>query len=175
MTICAALGVATLAGCGGSDGDSLTQAAGGGGATTTAAAGANTASTTTAKSDGKPTPVDAFSGKCKEALAAWSQAMAGPAQLMTAGANVDLDKSIKQMEAFANEVPNEIKADYKVFAAGVAKYVKALQDSGYRAGQPFPTSPDALNKLTAAAKELDNAEFKAASDRLAKYFENNCK
>jgi glutathione S-transferase len=90
---------------------------------------------------------------------------------MTGGA-ANLQPSIDQLEAFAAAAPAEIRDDLKTVAAGYAKVAKVLQDSGYIAGQPL--SPAAIQAFQKVSTELDNATFKAATDRVTNWFDKEC-
>jgi hypothetical protein len=98
------------------------------------------------------------------AAAAVPMAMTG-----TAG---NMQQSVDQLEAFATAAPSEIRNDLKTVAAGYAKFVKAMKDSGYTGGQTI--SPAAIQALQKASEELEKDDFKKASDRVDAWFDKEC-
>ena len=111
------------------------------------------------------------SAKCLDAAKAMASATAAVPLAMAGGA-ANLQQSIDQLDAFANAAPTEVRADLKTVAAGYAKVAKALKDSGYTAGQTL--SPAAIQAFQKASSELDNANFRAATDRVDAWFDKEC-
>jgi len=90
----------------------------------------------------------------------------------SSGSSEDLDTTAKAFENFANQVPEEIRDDFKVIAAAFAKYVQVIKDLDLKPGQT-PSAKD-IAKLTSAAQELDNAQVTAANASVTKWTSKNC-
>ena len=90
----------------------------------------------------------------------------------SSGSSDDLETTAKAFENFANQVPEEIRDDFKVIAAAFAKYVQVIKNLDLTPGQ----TPDAgdIAKLTKAAQELDDASVKAANESVTKWASDNC-
>jgi hypothetical protein len=80
--------------------------------------------------------------------------------------------STEELEALADKVPDEIKADVQTLSAGFAEYADKLQDIGIAAGAT-PT-PAQLQELQAAITSLDQEELTAASNRIEAWAKDNC-
>jgi hypothetical protein len=102
------------------------------------------------------------------------------AALIAAGASIaqafsgaaGSDESSTELEALADKVPDEIRADVQVLAEAYAEYAAKLQDIGIQAGAT-PTA-DQLQQLQAALASIDQQEVTAASERLSVWAEDNC-
>ena len=140
--------------------------------TTTAAettTGTTTSSETTTSSDTSGTPTFA-SGKCK-ALAA-SAAKIGR-DFSAAGANGgSIANAASEFQAFAKEVPSEIRGDVQTIADAISKYAEALKGVNISAGQT-PSAAD-LQKLQAALSSLDQQKLQAAEQHLDAWTKKNC-
>jgi hypothetical protein len=77
-----------------------------------------------------------------------------------------------ELEALADKVPDEIKADVDVLARAFATYSAKLKDIGLQAGST-PTA-DQLQQLQAAIASLDQQELTAASNRIEAWAKANC-
>lgn len=100
------------------------------------------------------------------AVAAVSQAMSGEAG--------DLSTSLAQLKAFAEAAPEEIRADLMLVYQGYGEFMAATQDAGYDPSSGQPPPPEAAAAMQAATLKLQEADFKAASDRVQAWFASNC-
>jgi hypothetical protein len=89
-----------------------------------------------------------------------------------AGASGSTDDNTAELEALADKVPDEIKADVEVLARAFATYADKLQDIGVEAGQT-PTAAQ-LQQLQAAIVSLNQEELTAASQRIEAWSQENC-
>ena len=80
------------------------------------------------------------------------------------GASGSTDDNTAELEALADKVPDEIKADVQVLARAFATYADKLQDIGVEAGQT--PSAEQLQQLQTAIASLDQEELTAASQRI---------
>lgn len=113
------------------------------------------------------TDFDFASEDCQElvsASAALSQAFSG--------AGDDLSDESQQFQEFADNVPEEIRADVQVLADAFAEYAEALSGMDLQAGET-PTPEQAL-ELTQALSTINQAEVTAASERLSAWTQENC-
>jgi hypothetical protein len=94
--------------------------------------------------------------------------------LSAAGANgsTDLEKTAKAYEAFANEVPEEIRGAFQTMAKAYAQYAVALKGLHLEAGKV----PDAstLAKLARASQSLNGQELVKASAQISTWVSDNC-
>ena len=94
--------------------------------------------------------------------------------LSAAGASgsTDLDKTAEAYEAFAQQVPEEIRSAFQTMAKAYAKYAVALRGIDLKAGQV----PDAatIAKLAKAAQSLNNQDLTKASTEISAWVTKNC-
>ena len=90
----------------------------------------------------------------------------------SSGSDQDLETTAKAFENFANQVPDEIRAQFKVIAAAFAKYIQVIKDLDLKPGAT-PSAGD-IAKLTQASQSLDNAQVKAANEAVTKWATDNC-
>ena len=88
------------------------------------------------------------------------------------GASGSTDDNTAELEALADKVPDEIKADVQVLARAFATYADKLQDIGVEAGQT--PSAQQLQQLQTAIASLDQEELTAASQRIEAWSQKNC-
>ena len=88
------------------------------------------------------------------------------------GASGSTDDNTAELEALADKVPDEIKADVQVLARAFATYADKLQDIGVGAGQT--PSAQQLQQLQTAIASLDQEELTAASQRIEAWSQKNC-
>jgi hypothetical protein len=94
--------------------------------------------------------------------------------LSAAGASgtTDLDKTAKAYEAFAQQVPEEIRPAFETLAKAYAQYAVALKGIDFKAGQV----PDAatIAKLSRAAQSLNNQDLTKANADITAWVTKNC-
>lgn len=113
------------------------------------------------------TDFDFASEDCQELVSA--SAALGQA---FSGAGDDLSDESQQFQEFADNVPDEIRADVQVLADAFADYAEALSGLDLEAGEA-PTPEQAL-QLTQALSTIDQAEVTAASERVSAWTQENC-
>ena len=113
------------------------------------------------------------SAQCAQAAMAMGAAMAAVPSMMGGGSG-DMQSSVDQLKAFADQAPDEIKDDMQTVAAGMDTFTQALKDSGYdpTSGQA-PTS-EQMAAIQAAGAALSDPAFKTASDNVSAWFKDNC-
>lgn len=157
------------AGCGGGDDDSSAS-------DTTAIEETTTDETTTddtTDDDGTETTgdFDFADEDCQSLVAAFlgvSQAFAAAA----GGANDELSEQAEAFSEFADDVPEEIKADVETLAAAYGQYIDVIQDVGLEPGQ-VPTAAQA-QELQQALESVGTEDVTAASERLGAWTQENC-
>ena len=87
-------------------------------------------------------------------------------------AEADLEATAEAYEAFAEQVPEEIRDSFQTLAAAFAQYAVALEGVDLSSGGV----PDAatIAKLAAAAKALDNESLSTASTEVSAWVTENC-
>ena len=152
------------AGCGGDDNESSASD------TTTIEE-----TTTDETSDGDDTETtgdfDFADEDCQSLVAAFlgvSQAFAAA----TGGSSDELSEQADAFAEFADDVPEEIKADVETLAAAYGQYIEVIQDVGLQPGQ-VPTAAQA-QELQQALQSVGTEDVTAASERLGAWTEENC-
>ena len=84
----------------------------------------------------------------------------------------DVSGDVEEFAKYADEVPDEIKADVQTLAAAYSTYIDKLKDLGLTAGD-IPTAAQA-QQLQEAAQSLGTSEVSAAGDRLTAWTNENC-
>jgi len=84
----------------------------------------------------------------------------------------DVEKTAKAYEAFAQQVPAEIRDSFETLARAYAQYAVAIKDIHFEAGQV----PDAsmIAKLTKAAQSLNGQELTKANAQISGWVTKNC-
>jgi hypothetical protein len=164
LTVLLSLVALVLAGCGGGDDDG----GGSGGGTTTGAG------TTTGGDDGTVIDGGALdAATCAQVIAAMASAYSGSAAAMSGGTG-DLEASVDQLEAFAANAPEEIRADMQTIAAAYATMMQAFADAGYDPMSGTPPTAEQAAAMQAASGAINTAEFQQASDNVTAWFEQEC-
>ena len=150
------------AGCGGGDDDSS--------ASDTTTVEETTEETT---DDGTATSgdFDFADEDCRGLVAAFlgvSQAFAAAA----GGSDAELQEQAEAFSEFADDVPEEIRADVQTLADAYGQYIDVLQDAGLQPGE-LPTAEQA-QQLQDALQAVGTADVTAASERLGTWTTENC-
>jgi hypothetical protein len=160
------------AGCGGGDdessasGDTTVEET-----TTTTDTTDETTTDDTTTDDGTGTDFDFADDDCQALVAAYvavSQAFAAAA----GGTGEDLSEQADAFAEFADEVPDEIRADVQTIATAYGQYIDALQSAGIEPGE-IPTAEQA-QELQDALQDVGSADVTAASERLNAWTTENC-
>ena len=151
------VGAFVLAACGGGGSDAPSPAAGGGGSTGGSAGGGGV--------------LDA--AKCAQVVGAMSAAAAAVPSAMSGQAG-DLNTSLDQLKAFAAAAPEEIRGDLTLVYQGYTQFLAAMQDAGYDPSSTQPPTAEQIAAMQQASQVFEDADFKAASQRVDDWFTANC-
>jgi hypothetical protein len=167
MVLLIAVLALVAAGCGG---DSKNEASAD--TETTVVTDTTTSEDTTATTDSSATSTDEtsigdLSGECAE-FAGISTKLAES----LSGQNADMGAASKAFSEIADQVPDEIKADYQVIADNFAKIAEALKGVDLASGET--PGPEALAKLQELAASMDSAEVQQASQHIEAWVQENC-
>ncbi len=165
----ALLGSLMLAACSSSSDSSGGSDSGGGGGSSTQAPVQSSSSSSS--SGGSAGTFD--SAQCQEAVDAMAKAGSAVPAAMSGGAG-DIQASLDELQAFADNAPDEIKSDMQTVAQGYAAFVKAMADAGYDPTSGQPPSAEAIAAIQAAAASLDTTDFRTASKHVSDWFQTNC-
>ena len=162
------------AGCGGdsnneSAGDTTTTTVATETMTTTTEATTTTKATTTTEESTSTDPSGdlALGGKCTE--------FAGISQKLSqslSGQTADLQQAAKIFDEIADQVPDEIKADYQVIAENFKKIAEALKGVDLTSGQA--PNPEALAKLQQLSQSMDSPKVQQATAHIEAWVKQNC-
>ena len=97
-----------------------------------------------------------------------SQAFAAAA----GGSDAELQEQAEAFSEFADDVPEEIRADVQTLADAYGQYIDVLQDAGLQPGE-LPTAEQA-QQLQDALQAVGTADVTAASERLGTWTTENC-
>lgn len=154
------------AGCGGGDDEASSES------TVTVTETTDTDTTTeTTTDEGSADQPDLSGALADEDCLALAGVGATIAQAYAGGAGSS-DESTAELQALAEKVPDEIKADVQTLAQWYADYGAKLKDIGIEAGQT--PSAQQLQELQSALASFDQEELTAASDRLSAWANENC-
>lgn len=163
--VLAAIGALLLvaAGCGGGDDESAadTQAA-----ATESAEPTEATETQTAEESGEPDFTS--SENCRELVELGSKTAAA-----LSGTDPDAGTTKNLLDAYADEAPEEIRADFQVIAEAYGKMAEALEDVAVPAGET--PDPEAAAKLQEIVASIDTAELTTANANITTWVEMNCK
>jgi len=160
--------VALVAGCGGGSKKSSSPATTTE-ATSTTTAETETTATETTSSESTDTSSFANSKNCLKLLGLSSTLAQAFAQ---SGAENDLNKQAKFFEDFADQTPEEIRADFQLFAKAFAAFAHEYSKLNLKQGS-VPTA-EQLQKLAELGKEFDNPKMKAANAHIEAWAKKNC-
>ena len=107
---------------------------------------------------------------CRSLVAAF--VAVGSAFSAAAGGSDELADQAEEFAAFADDVPEEIRADVQTLADAYGQYVEVIQDAGIEPGQ-IPTAEQA-QQLQDALASVGTADVSAASERLSAWTNENC-
>ena len=155
------------AGCGGDDDDSSASD------TTTIEETTDTTSDETTTDDDTATTgdFDFADEDCRGLVAAFlgvSQAFAAAA----GGSSEELQEQAEAFSEFADDVPEEIRADVQTLAEAYGQYIDVLQEAGLQPGE-IPSAEQA-QELSDALQSVGTADVNAASERLGTWTSENC-
>lgn len=151
------------AGCGGGDDDSS--------ASDTTTVEETTTDETTDDGTATSEDFDFADEDCRGLVAAFlgvSQAFAAAA----GGSDAELQEQAEAFSEFADDVPEEIRADVQTLADAYGQYIDVLQDAGLQPGE-LPTAEQA-QQLQDALQAVGTADVTAASERLGTWTTKNC-
>jgi hypothetical protein len=109
----------------------------------------------------------ALGGKCKE-FAGVSQQLAAS----LSGQTADLQEASKIFDEIADQVPDEIKADYQVIAENFKKIADALKGVDLTSGKA--PSPEVLAKLQELSQSMDSPKVQQATQHIEAWVKENC-
>jgi hypothetical protein len=155
------------AGCGGDDESSASDD------TTIEETTTDTTDETTTEDDGSGTSgdFDFADEDCRSLVAAFlgvSQAFAAAA----GGSNEELQEQAEAFAQYADDVPEEIRADVQTLADAYGQYIDVLQEAGLQPGE-IPSAEQA-QQLQEALQAVGTADVTAASERLGTWTTENC-
>lgn len=172
MTFAVALAALALlgAGCGGGDDSSSATDTDTTEITDTTGTDETTTDETTTDTETDTNAADFASEECLEALGASSEFAQA---LASAGTDAEsLDESSQLFQDFADNAPEEVRADFQTVAEAYAAYVEVLGTIDLQAGET--PSADQLQELTEASQSFSDPDVIAASERIQAWGEENC-
>ena len=120
----------------------------------------------TATDTSSSTDIGALTGKCAE-LAGLGTKLASA----MGGQDAGVENVSKLFDELADEVPDEIKADWQVLAENFGKIAEALKGVDLTSGTP---DAETLAKLQALSANLDSQKVQQASAHIEAWVTQNC-
>ena len=87
------------------------------------------------------------------------------------GGTAGLDEAAEIFDEIADQVPEEIRDDYRVVADNFAEIAEALKGVDLTSGA---TDPETIAKLRELGQSLDSAEVREATENLEAWARENC-
>ncbi|HET9286329.1 MAG TPA: hypothetical protein VFO26_02115 [Gaiella sp.] len=87
------------------------------------------------------------------------------------GGTAGLDEAAEVFDEIADQVPEEIRDDYRVVADNFAEIAEALKGVDLTSGA---TDPETIAKLQELGQTLDSAEVREATENLEAWARENC-
>ncbi len=154
-----------LVACGGGDDDSADV--------TTTTAGDDGGATTDDGDDDGATDAAVAAGLLDEDCAfLLSGAFLNPLAALTPGGDADLEDVNEQLEAIADEAPDEIKDAMATLSEGYAELAEVLKDVDLEDPQAF-ADPDVQEAL-ADMEDVFDDDYAAAGETVSNYIAENC-
>jgi hypothetical protein len=175
--VAAAALMLVAAGCGGSSSESSSAAAETTtssettGMETTATETESSESTTSEETGSTGSETTGLTGACKD-LAEIGQKYSEALAKAGSGSDNDLGAAASAFSEFADQVPDEVKADFQTLADAFAVYAKALEGLDLKAGEV--PSASQIAKLTEAAKSFNAGKVTQASANIEAWVTKNC-
>jgi len=155
------------AGCGGSDDESSPSDE----TTVEESVSEETTEDTTEESESASGDFDFADDDCQALVAAFV-GVSGAFAAAASGASDDLSEQAEAFSEYADDVPDEIRADVELLASAYGQYVDVIQDAGIQPGQ-LPTAEQA-QQLQDALQDVGGEDVTAASERLSAWTTQNC-
>ena len=133
--------------------------------------GETTSTDANSTSTGTSTPATGLTAGCQK-VADLSVQFGKALSAAGASGTTDLDKTAKAYEAFAQQVPEEIRPAFETLAKAYAQYAMALKGINFKAGQV----PDeaTIAKIAKAAQSLNSQGLTKANADITAWVTKNC-
>jgi hypothetical protein len=162
LALAAVIGIG-LAACGGGDDDPEAAE----GSTTTTAASEDTST------DGE-VDLEDFTGECAEFAEAFTEAGQAIGNAFSGTGDGDLEDVASYFSEVADRMPDEIQADFEVFAAAYTQFAQALAEADIDMSNPEAMDPEAMAALEDVTAAFDSAEVQEASENIQAYMTERC-
>ncbi|HUF01531.1 MAG TPA: hypothetical protein VMN35_03820 [Gaiellaceae bacterium] len=123
------------------------------------------------ESAGGDTDFDFADEDCQSLVAAYAGVSAAFAAA-AGGSGGDLSEQAEAFADYADDVPDEIRADVETLAAAYGQYIEVIQDAGLEPGE-IPSAAQA-QQFQDALQDVGSEDVTAASERLSAWTEENC-
>jgi len=111
--------------------------------------------------------------RCAREVSRMAEAQAAALQAAT-GNVATLEEAAEAFEELADAAPAEIRADMQIVAEGYTEYTRILAEANFDPSGGQAPSQESLEKLQEAGERIDTEEFRAASERVSRWFEEEC-
>ncbi|MFZ6005438.1 MAG: hypothetical protein ACOYXM_16065 [Actinomycetota bacterium] len=157
LALAAMLSVGLVA-CG-DDGDSTSEA---------------TTTTTSAESTDDTTGGLGELSDCAEVLAAYAGASGSIGASLGGAASDDIEAAAEYFEEVAARLPDDISADFAIWAEAFSAYVEALADADIDFSDPSSIDPEKLAALESLGEAFEDPAVEEATANIEAYFDSNC-
>ena len=156
------------AGCGGGDDSAASDET----TTTETTTTESTATTETSTDTSGSTTTGAFDWTSEDCQSLVKAFVGLSAAVGAASSGQDVSTEVEAFAKYADEVPEDIRADVQTLAGAYDEFISKLKDIGYTPGQ-VPTA-EQVQQLQEASKSVGGQEVQAASERLNAWTTENC-
>lgn len=115
-----------------------------------------------------------FTGECAAFAEAFAGAGAAIGSAFSGTGGDDLEQVAEYFSEVADRLPDEISADFEVFAAAYADFASAMAEADIDFNDPSSMDPETLSELEAISEAFDSAEVQEASTNIEAYMNANC-
>lgn len=115
-----------------------------------------------------------FTEECAELVQVYAGAYASIGSIMAGTPTDELEKAAKYFDDVADALPDDLKADFAVFAEAYNEFAKAVVEADIDFSDPGNIDPEKFAELSTLTEKIESAEVEAASERISAYLEAKC-
>jgi hypothetical protein len=116
-----------------------------------------------------------FTGECADFAEAFANAGSAIGSAFSGtGTADDLEALGDYFAEVGDQMPDEIKGDFEVFADAYTEFAQAMADADIDFSDPSAMDPEQLAQLEAVSEAFSAPEVQEASDNISAYMEEHC-
>lgn len=115
-----------------------------------------------------------FTGECAAFVGAFAGASAAIGSAFGGAPSEDLEKAAEYFKQVTKDIPDEIRADFEVFANAYEAFANALVEANIDFTNPASMNSDSMAELERLANAFSAPEVEEASANVEAYLTANC-